>query len=153
MTEKKTKKRSKGGFLTLLGALLMILGCLVPYQISLVDESFIQKARILLDLQEFMNSFVSGLPLEQTLIIALVALPLIILLIAILPVLQKEFSKVKIFTLILGLLSLGILIYIGYPLVQASLQGSLMVFAEPGPGLWLYGAGSAVSVLGGLEVL
>jgi hypothetical protein len=151
MAEKKKKERSKGGFLTLLGAVVMGLGTLVPYQISLLEESFIDKARFLLNFQEVLNAFGSGLGLEQTLIIALVALPVLIFLLALWPVLQKQFSRIRLITLVLSLIALGMVIYLGYPLVEGSLQELQLV--SPGPGLWLYSAGSAMAVLGGLEVL
>jgi hypothetical protein len=153
MAEKKKEKRSKGGFLTIIGTLAMILGTLVPYRISLIEESFIDTARFLMNFQEVINAIGAGIPLEQSLIILLVTLPVVIFLISILPVLKKEFSRVRIFTLVLSLGALGLLIYLGYPLIETLFQDNLIFPVSPGPGLWIYGAGSGMAVLGGLEVI
>jgi len=139
-----------GGFITLFGSVLAFLAALVPFNTGIIfTPTLLDEIQFLTDLGKWVELF-DKTPLDLWLRVALVALPLIMIILIGPKVVQKQFGKVRLLAFILSLVILALLVLVGLEYVQGSLAGTL---PGAGPGLWLYLGGSVLMVLGSLGLL
>lgn len=144
-----SKSSGTGGFLVLAGSMVAIVGCFIPFG-SLIPPVY-DVLSLLFNFSRFMGN--TEALLNNILLVLIFLLPLATLLITTTPIVTKQFDKVKLLSIILSAGTLVVTLIVGFQPLLNTFSGGLLESANVvSTGFWVILAGSAVGVVGGLDL-